>query len=169
MKSLPPLERVVELLNYNPSSGLLTWKVDRGGRKSSKAGDEAGCLAKSGYRMVSIDGSTYRAHRLVWLIQTKTDPGQMEVDHIDMDRSNNAWENLRLATHQQNKYNAQYRAKTKTGLKNISVSHNKSNPYMVHMRVEGVKKNIGYFSTIEEAVKARDAALELHHGRFCRK
>ena len=88
---------VRSLLNYDPETGELRWRVDRmfGFRPGPKAGDLAGGVgSRDGYVFVGIDGKVYVAQRLVWLIVTGAWP-EGEVDHEDTDRTNNRWTNLR--------------------------------------------------------------------------
>ena len=97
--------RLKELLNYDPISGIFTWKTSRGGRKpGSIAGTK--CIHK-GYITIQIDGTLYRAHRLAFLYMIGRLP-EDQVDHIDRCKDNNAWSNLRECTqaeNQLNKYN----------------------------------------------------------------
>lgn len=59
-------EVVRSLLSYEPSTGVFTWKIQRG---RARAGDVAGCVARNkiGYAWVQIRllGKLYSAHRLV--------------------------------------------------------------------------------------------------------
>lgn len=60
------IHEVIAVLNYDPSSGLLTWKKDiRGGKK---AGQIAGCADKLGYLVVKVGGRSFKGHRLAWMI-----------------------------------------------------------------------------------------------------
>jgi hypothetical protein len=45
-----------------------------------------------------------RAHRIVWTMMTGEKPSML-IDHIDSNGMNNRWENLRQATHQENRNN----------------------------------------------------------------
>ena len=100
-KPLPPLEVVVKELNYNPDTGVITWKKGRKGRRK-----QAGHLHKGhGYYTICIDGKSYVAHRIAWLLHYGEDPGEMVIDHIDRDKTNNKIDNLRKATHAQNTQN----------------------------------------------------------------
>ncbi len=97
MKRLPPIERLRELLEYNPKTGVIRWKVYRS--RSAKAGDEAGSVSKNtGYRLIGIDGKNYTAGRIAWALHYGADPYPVEVDHKNLIRSDNAIGNLRLAT-----------------------------------------------------------------------
>ena len=95
-KALPSLERVKELLTYDAETGEFTWNVSRGPKP---AGSPAGQRWVD-YVRIKIDGKSYQAHRVAWLLLTGTDPGDMVVDHIDCDKQNNRAANLRLVKHQ---------------------------------------------------------------------
>lgn len=56
---------VKELLDYNPETGAITWRVDRG--KVTKAGRPAGCIKKDGQLRLRVDGKDYAAKRVIWL------------------------------------------------------------------------------------------------------
>ena len=95
-KPLPPLARLRELLDYDPETGVLTWRVRRG---STPAGSVAGCDNGRGWHQVTIDGVRYKAHRIAYYLGTGTDPGDYQIDHCpDPTRANNRLANLRLAT-----------------------------------------------------------------------
>lgn len=56
---------IKEILDYNPETGTLTWRVDRG--KKFKAGTPAGYTTESGWLRLKIDGKNYVAKKLIWL------------------------------------------------------------------------------------------------------
>lgn len=93
-------ERLRELLHYAPETGVWTWLVTRKVRAGSVAGTPGG----RGYIQIRIDYKRYLAHRLAFLYTIGRWPLH-QVDHRDRDRSNNCWDNLREATHQQNCWN----------------------------------------------------------------
>src|SRR5262249_21172624 len=61
-------ERLRELLDYDPASGTMVWRVNR--RGGAKAGSEAGSLNGQGYVLISAGGSSYMRSRLAWLYMT---------------------------------------------------------------------------------------------------
>lgn len=91
-KNTVPIERLNELLAYDPTTGLLTWKLTRNSR--IKAGDAAGGLDKHGYIVVRIDFVQYGAHRVGWAIHTGTWP-KGDIDHINGVVGDNRISNLR--------------------------------------------------------------------------
>lgn len=95
------VERLREMLSYDPDSGVFTWKKARGGRY---VGRKAGTICKSGYAYIWIDGKSYRASRLAWFYMTGAWPSQ-QIDHIDRRRSNDRFTNLRQADNSLNMAN----------------------------------------------------------------
>ena len=87
-------EYVRKLLIYNPDTGEFTRYHN---------GTRADYFSRHRWLLdvVKIDGKNYPAHRIAWLIQTGEWPKE-QIDHRDMDRANNKWDNLREATHGQN-------------------------------------------------------------------
>lgn len=95
-------EHLKSILEYDPDTGNFTWKVNRGSNKV--LGLIAGNLNKSGYVYIMIDNKDYRAHRLAWLYMTGEWPVD-QIDHINMIKNDNRWENLREATNSENNMN----------------------------------------------------------------
>lgn len=83
--------RLNELLTYDPVTGLFKWRVTRG---SVKAGKSAGSPQGLGYLQIRIDRKLYLSHRLAWLYMTGEYP-ELEIDHMNSNRSDNRFENLR--------------------------------------------------------------------------
>ena len=84
--------RLRELLHYNPDDGLFRWRV--AGPKRV-VGAPAGSRQRIGYIVIRVDGRLHYAHRLAWLHTTGAWPAA-SIDHIDGDKGNNRWVNLRL-------------------------------------------------------------------------
>lgn len=83
--------RVRELLDYDPATGDFTWKVSRA---KARMGHKAGFVYGKGYIAISIDGRVYYAHRLAWLHATGEWPVGV-IDHINHDKRDNRFANLR--------------------------------------------------------------------------
>jgi len=122
-KPLPSQEYLNRCLEYNQTTGELTWsgrprshfKCDHGYKTfiAQKKGRPAGC-SSDGYIILSLDGTRYQAHRIIWKIMTGDDPKCL-VDHKDCNGLNNIWLNLRLATIGQNNINNTRRVDNKSG------------------------------------------------------
>lgn len=92
-------ERLKELLEYDPETGIFTNRVQRHLR--GKIGEPTGKPNKLGYVFITLEKSTYHASRLAWLYMTGT-WAEGDVDHINRNRSDNRWANLQVLSHQDN-------------------------------------------------------------------
>jgi hypothetical protein len=100
-------QRIRELLHYDPNTGVFTRLVSTS--SSARAGGVAGSRHCDGYSVIWVDSRIYRSHRLAWLWMTGEWPTH-QIDHINLDRADNRWSNLRHATQSQNMANTQTRA-----------------------------------------------------------
>jgi hypothetical protein len=109
-------ERLKELLNYDPTTGVFTWVAKRSGVHLGSAGG-----AGKDYARITVDGKTYPSHRLAWLYMTgDLVPAGLEIDHIDGDKLNNVWSNLRLASRSENSFNKGITKINTSGIKGLS-------------------------------------------------
>ncbi len=159
-------ERAKELLEYNPSNGLLMWRKTNS--NVSKAGSIVGRGSKTGERVtVGLDGAYYRAHRIIFLIMTGEWPD--EVDHINGDCSDNRWDNLRSVTHRENMKNRRVCSNSKTGI--MGVVWNRHNcKWRVRVKAFDKHIEIGSFVDFFDACCARISAqnkmgFHANHGR----
>ena len=90
MKKLT-FERANELLRYDPENGLLFWKVPRQG---AKVGAFAGSM-NGRCQYVRIDGYSYTAACIVWLLNTGEWP-EGKIQFISGDRRDTRYENLHV-------------------------------------------------------------------------
>ncbi len=161
-RRLPTQKRLLELLEYDPETGIWTWKVRRG---RMRAGSVAGHLrAKDGYIFISIDGANHLAHSLAYIYMTGTLP-DFDLDHRDLVRSNNRWGNLRESTRSQNKQNQRVRSDSATGFKGVTPNGRR---FGARIQVGENRLYLGSFSTPEEAHAAYLAAAKVHFGEFAR-
>jgi hypothetical protein len=167
-KPLPSAERLNELLSYDRETGALTWKVLRRGFAS--VGSKAGLSKKRGHLEVKVDGVRYQAHRLIWKMVTGQDPAH-QIDHRDLDPSNNAWANLRDATQAQNLVNRPCDPRSAIGLKGVTASRGRGGKvrpgkFKAQITFAGTMIYIGQFDTAEAAHAAYCDAAEYLHGEF---
>lgn len=155
------VERLKELLDYDPASGIFTRRVRR---HKHEAGGTAGVVGPKGYRRIKIGGKSYAAHRLAVLYMTGSWPVD-EVDHINGDKDDNRWCNLHEATRNQNLCNRGVRANSGTGFKGVSYDK-RSGKFWAYVTLNKQRKHLGTFATAEQAHAAYVAKAAELHGSF---
>lgn len=100
--------RLLELVEYDNETGIMVSIADRSaargcGRMVKKC-QILGRPNKKGYLQTTIDRKTYLIHRLAWLYETGSFPSY-QLDHIDGNRANNAFINLRECIQSENNQN----------------------------------------------------------------
>lgn len=161
------VERLREILDYDPTTGLFTWKNEtrwRGMRYSK--GDPAGSPHAEGYVTIAIDGRKYLAHRLAWFYVAGVWP-EGRLDHRNMNRNDNRWENLRRASAAQNGANRVKGRNNTSGFKGVSWDKKKSK-WASNIMKDRKNYFLGYFRTPEEAHAAYVIAADRLHGQFAR-
>lgn len=154
-----------ELLSYDPETGEFTWRVNRGG--ASYAGTKAGRVNRgTGYVEIGVKGTRERAHAIAWAMMTGA-WADRQIDHINCQRSDNRWVNLRLASAHENARNAQRSAANKSGFKGASWKA-KNRKWTAQISVENKKIYLGLFDTAEAAHAAYVEAARRLHGEFAR-
>ena len=130
-----------------------------------------GNLSSNGYPTVGLSKSgklkTHRIHQLV-AREWATNPEQKRcVDHIDGDKANNNWENLRYATHSENLMNKRGYYNTSSKYKGVSWDKTRGK-WVVRIKVAGVYKNMGLFEIEKEAAVAYNNAAVKFFKTFAR-
>jgi hypothetical protein len=152
------VERLTELLRYNPETGVFTRQVN---------GEIAGCVnVIHGYQMVGLDGREYRAHRLVWLWQTGAWPKET-IDHINGNRADNRWCNLREATKSQNATNSGKHRDNTSGYKGVHL-HKPTGKWKAEIMKNGKQKHLGLYPSAELAHIVYMCHAVIEHGEFAR-
>ena len=109
-------EKLKEYLQYDQITGDFTWIKKP--TKSMAIGTIAGCLGSHGYLRININFKTYQAHRLAFLYMTGFMPEQ--VDHINHNRGDNRWVNLRGANNSINSKNRSMHPNNTSGCSGVS-------------------------------------------------
>lgn len=152
-------ERLRELLHYDPDLG---WFMRKVGRCRWREGEVAGALNEDGYVVIKLDDVQHAAHRLAWLYMTGSWPSQ-HIDHIDGQRSNNAFINLRDVTKSINAQNMR-KARIDSTSGFLGASRHKKG-WQAQLQVGGVLHYLGFYGTAEAAHAAYVAAKRrLHAG-----
>lgn len=155
-------QRLKQRLSYSPIVGVFEWRVT--GHKI-RPGMLAGCVnPDNGYIKITVDGKSYPAHVLAWLYMKGEWP-DMDIDHKDGDKTNNAFGNLRLATKPQNGWNRKISSKNTSGVKGVSYRAGKK-PWIARLDANGEVVWVGSFETKEQAEAAIVEKREQVHQEF---
>lgn len=159
-------EEVRATLNYDPESGMFTWRKHRPPR--GRIGKSAGCYRPDGYLVISFRGIGYMAHRLAWLWMTGEWP-QHQIDHMNQRRSDLSWGNLRAASHSDNLCNQRRQANNRSGYKGVYFKPDCGRrPWNAQIAKNRIRHNLGNFATAEAAHAAYCKAAAELHGAFAR-
>lgn len=169
-------ELVRQLLDYDPETGLLTWRVRPASMfncniysaeqvaaiwNKKYAGTVAGRTSTLGYIGVGIFYKRYAAHHLAWLHTYGVWPSD-KLDHINGDTEDNRIANLREATQAQNCQNQ--RPRKNCSSKYIGVNWDKRQArWKARIGVGKKSYHLGLFHSEEEAYAAYlEAKARLH-------
>ena len=154
---------VRRLLRYESETGTFFWRVDT---KNTLAGDVAGSRQSRGYWHIGIKNHLYMAHRLAWLYVTGEWPDG-HIDHINGNRSDNRFVNLRIATNSENARNSRRRINNACGYKGVHYKK-RLNKFVAQINVKGRVHHLGVFPTAAEAHAAYCKAAKEYFGEFAR-
>lgn len=158
-------ERIKQVLHYEADTGQLIWKINKGSR--GKAGKEAGSInPDTGYRVVMVDEQKMFAHRMIFLYMTSELP-PCDIDHINGDRADNRWSNLRLCSRSENLQNKKNQRNNSSGVKGV-YWHKATGKWVGQIKADGIRHSIGYFETLNDAKSAMKEARARLHGEFAR-
>lgn len=160
-------DRASELFLYDPATGVFRWRADiRVGRNKAfvlaRAGEVAGFPSGYGYWSLSVDGVRTSGHRVAWLLMTGEWP-KRDIDHVNGDRADNRWANLRLATRSENMENLKGpHADSQTGFLGVSRKRGKFEASITKNRR---RYRLGVFASAEAAHRAYLKAKRRLHAR----
>jgi len=158
-------ERLLELVSYDPESGIFTLKIRR---RKYPVGHVLGTAHHTGYTLIKLDQIEYQASRLAVFYMTGIWPEHL-ADHRNRRRSNNFWTNIRPANFSQNRMNSI--GGKNSGAKGVYLRKRKNwKPVWVAQIKEPFGKviHLGHFPDRNSASKAYQAAAEKLFGEFAR-
>lgn len=149
-------------LLHDPVTGLITWKKSKG---TAKARSIAGCNGPGGYLTIRVNRQLHYAHRLMWILETGTWPDQ--VDHINGNRADNRFANLRNASQTQNNRNNRMKSTNTSGFKGVSWS-TPLKKWRATITTNRITQQLGGFEHAQDAALAYDNAARQLHGQFAK-
>ncbi|SLN74675.1 AP2 domain protein [Roseivivax jejudonensis] len=181
-KPLPCPTVLRQLLDYNPETGVLTWKhrptwvykpkkvspQTRANRwNATWSGKPALNLVRSGYKGGSIFSVTVEAQRVAWAIYYGEWPSDRHIDHINGDPTDNRICNLRLATRSQNNQNVRSAKGSSSRYKGVAWDKSRGK-WTAGIKHNYKRHNLGRFDCEEEAARAHDAAALRIYGEYAK-
>lgn len=158
------------ILDYDAPTGIFRWKyrADQMDRVNKRfAGKITGAGKPTRYGHIRIDDQLYRAHRLAWLWMTGEWPKD-EIDHKDLDRGNNRWDNLREATGTQNAVNQGKRTDNTSGFKGVCHRPQRRGQWTAQIKIGPKIRYIGIYNCPVAAHLAYVVEANKAYGEFAR-
>ncbi|MDT8883122.1 HNH endonuclease [Klebsiella aerogenes] len=151
-----------QYLKYNPDTGVFYWLKNMNSR--TKSGDVAGCTCKiNGYIRIRINGHLYPAHRLAFVYMEGRCPDM--VDHVNRDRKDNRWVNLREFSLHQNNLNTSIKSNNVSGVPGVNWAP-ANRKWRVTMTLNGIQHSFGYHRDFEFAALVAQDARAKYFGEF---
>lgn len=166
MPRKPTQKEIKSFFVYDTNTGII---INRVNRNKAREGERAGYINKGkrgNYRMIKLHGEKYQSAHIIWVYMTGKWPKE-EVDHKNLIRDDDRWENLRESTRSQNCANkGQFFKPNAYGHR--GVKRQPSGRFQAVICCKQIEYSLGTYNTIEEAARAYDVAAVKHHGEFAR-
>jgi len=144
-------EKVRELFDYEPTTGIFTRLVRVSGAKG--VGSVVGSPDGNGYLQVRIRGKLYLLHRLAFLFVEGYFP-ENQVDHKNGVVADNRWLNLREVSNACNMQNCKLSNANKSGFTGVYWDKY-AGKWIAHIKINQKHIHIGLYKTATDAAIAR--------------
>lgn len=152
-------EKVREFFDYNPETGVLTWRKSKG--STARAGNEVGSHNPEGYMKTIFDGKHYPVHRIIWL-WVYGDWPKYQINHINVVPDDNRLCNLEDVPLRENCRKKKCHKEGK--LAGVRKSK-KAGRFFARIVINKKKVTLGTFDSEEEAYSAYlNACREIEEG-----
>jgi len=157
-------EYLKECLTYNSDSGIFIWNIRPLNHFKTKracavintrnGNKEAGSIDKGSWCLsIRVNSKLYLAHRLAFLYMEGYMP-ENGIDHIDRNRLNNKWNNLREASQRCNMQNCKLSIMNTSGVTGVCWNKN-WNKWESQITINSKTKHLGPYVNFDDAVRAR--------------
>ncbi len=178
-KTLPDAATIRKLLDYDPETGVLTWRPRAeeeftDGKRSKAwiagvwnrkhAGRAAGTSDHTGRSRVKLGGILYCANRVVWVHVHGCEPVG-DIDHKNGDAGDDRICNLRDCNRAQNIQNGKRRSSNTSGYKGVHW-HKIMRKWRAEIRFGEKRRILGWFDTPEQAHEAYCGVAKEFYGEF---
>lgn len=170
------IDYLKNILDYCPATGIFTWKKRAIDDFSSKraystfnskfAGKQCGSLTNK-YLTIRINRSLYYCHRLAWAMHYGKWPVG-DVDHINMDKTDNRASNLRLASRRDNMNNLTATKANRSGFIGVYWAA-RERKWVSAITIDYKFIFLGHFDDPASAAMAYNVACEKANGRFSKE
>ena len=163
------VEALRDIFVYHPDTGVVTWRFGIPSRKKSEtwtpntAGEKVHINRSGRYARIWFNKQGYYVHRIAFAYMVGHWP--LMVDHVNQDKQDNRWSNLRECTTVENSHNRRSGKYGACGIRKCTKPNTK-NPYRVCIVVNGNEINLGRFPTADLATAARRDAEKKYFGEF---
>lgn len=171
------VELLRQRVDYDPETGALIWKAcgpehfssERNWRIfTTRFAGKPVLKRNRGYVVVTLTVNFreqyFEGHRVAWALVTGAWPDH-EIDHIDRDRGNNKWSNLRAADHMRNQWNRDLMVTNRSGFRGVHWNKT-SGKWVSQIRTGNKTLHLGSFASAEQAFEARLSAEIEQRGEF---
>lgn len=150
------LKDIRDYLSYDPETGIFTW-IKRPA-SCTHVGQIAGKANPRGYYILQFNGRQEYCHRIAFTLIGESLGKDEVVDHVNLDKGDNRWCNLRKASLSQNAQNRPKLTTNTSGAIGVCWDKRKSK-----WRVYCQHKHYGYFVKLDDAkLKYEQVSKELY-------
>ena len=141
-----------EHLSYDPESGVMSWLKPCSSKSRAVIGRQAGGITSTGYWQIKLGANRYLVSRLAFLYMTGEWPANV-VDHIDRNRENNRWSNLRDVSQSENNRNKATPTRKSMSSPIPRGVYQSGRKWVVIVRIKGRPTYLGQFASKDEAAE----------------
>jgi len=151
------IQQLRQIFDYNPDTGELFRKLKKGLVKQKQS------LSSNGYARVGVFSRRIHAHRIIWAWVNNELPSNLDIDHINGNRSDNRIKNLRAVDRSTNLQNIKGPRKDNKSTGILGAYKYGKNKFASRIRVRGKDVYLGTFVSAEAAHQAYMEAKRKYH------